>query len=445
MQVLALGLAIESSAQQPKAPAKPPQVPPGVKVERDLEYARVGEKKLLLDLYVPEKADGPLPLIIWVHGGGWAAGSKEQVGAIRQLQRGYAVASIGYRLSGEAIFPAQVEDCKAAVRWLRANAAQYKLDGDHFGAWGSSAGGHLVALLGTSGGVKEFDVGNHLDQSSSVQAVCDFYGPTDLLQMDAHAPPGATLKHDPPQSPESRLIGGPIQENKAKVARANPITYIGPDDPPFLIVHGDQDATVPHHQSELLYDALKQAGLRVRFHTVEGGGHGVGIGGRDVDDAVNGFFDRHLKGVGGAEPERVTRTRSTSQSPPMANSDRPGQPPVGTPRITFEQVLAREDANRDRRVTREEFKGPPPLFNRLDRNRDGVLTKDDFDDAAAAPAAPPIPRAPRLRRVRLRVHWPAPRESSARHAPAPDTPPRLLRRVSPSTADPIPARTRPAR
>jgi len=327
MQITALVVSIgwptilpgqQPAAPQSKAPqfkavqAKGPSIPEGVKVLRDLEYGRVGDRSLILDLYLPEMGDRPLPLIIWVHGGGWAAGSKEQVGAVRQLQRGYAVASVGYRLSGEAVFPAQIEDCKAAVRWLRAHATKYGLDPDHFGAWGSSAGGHLVTLLGMSGGAKEFDTGGHLDQSSRVQAVCDFYGPTDFLQMDAHAPPGATLKHNAPQSPEARLIGGPIQENRPKSGRANPISYLSDGAPPFLIVHGDQDATVPHHQSELLYEALQAAGRQVRFHTVEGGGHGVGIGGPEVDRAVDQFFDRHLKGIGGSEPHGAVRTQSAA-------------------------------------------------------------------------------------------------------------------------------------
>jgi acetyl esterase/lipase len=367
-------------AQQPKAP---PPLPAGIKMLKDLEYGRVGERKLVLDLYLPEAAEKPLPLIIWVHGGGWAAGSKDQVGARSQMLRGYAVASVGYRLSGEAIFPAQIQDVKAAVRWLRAHAKEYNLDANHLGAWGSSAGGHLVALLGTSGDVKEFDVGDNLDQSSRVQAVCDYFGPTDLLQMDAHALAGATLKHDSPQSPESKLIGGPIQENKGKAGRVNPIAYITADDPPFLIVHGDQDPLVPHHQSELLFEALKQANLPVRLHTMEGGGHGSGFGGRELDEAVSSFFDRNLKGID-STAERVSRTSSkattVAQASPAGQAGRP--PPQGGPRITFQQVLAREDANGDSRVTREEFKGPPPLFNRLDRNRDGVLTADDFADAA---------------------------------------------------------------
>jgi acetyl esterase/lipase len=222
---LVVGWADTSAAQQPKQQAKQPQVPPDVKVLRDIEYAHVGEKKLLLDLYLPEKkADAPLPVIVGIHGGGWSAGNKEGAQGVRLSGRGYAVACIMYRLSGEAIFPAQIEDCKAAVRWLRAHAKEYNLDASRFGAIGHSAGGHLSSLLGASGDVKDFDKGENLDFSSRVQAVCAMSGPTDLLQMDAHAVAGAPFKHDDARSPESRLIGGAIQENKEKAARVNPIT-----------------------------------------------------------------------------------------------------------------------------------------------------------------------------------------------------------------------------
>ncbi|MCX7825807.1 MAG: alpha/beta hydrolase, partial [Verrucomicrobiae bacterium] len=140
-------------------PAPPARVPDGVRAHRDLAYVENGHARQKLDLYLPEKAAAPLPLIIWVHGGGWAAGSKDQCQPLRSgyTSRGYAVASIGYRLSSDAIFPAQIEDCKAAIRWLRAHAKQYGLNPDRFGVWGSSAGGHLAALLGTTGGLKEFD------------------------------------------------------------------------------------------------------------------------------------------------------------------------------------------------------------------------------------------------------------------------------------------------
>lgn len=293
--VLIAAVAVEAGAPEGRPPQKGPAPNlAGVKAMRDLEYAKPGGKPQLLDLFVPEKADGPLPLIVWIHGGAWLGGSKNGTPAMGQLRRGYAVASINYRLSQEAIFPAQIHDCKAAIRWLRAHAKEYNLDPKRIGVWGSSAGGHLVALVGTSGDVKELegDEGN-LDQSSRAQAVCDWFGPTDFCQMAAHALPDSKLDHDAAGSPESKLIGGPIQENKDKVAKANPITYVSKDDPPFLIMHGDKDPLVPHHQSELLNDALKKAGVAVTFKTVEGAGHG--FGGPDVMKTVEEFFDKHLK------------------------------------------------------------------------------------------------------------------------------------------------------
>jgi len=272
-----------------------PRVPEGVEAHRDIEYTRPGGQELLLDLYTPKDASRPLPLVVWIHGGAWRAGNKDRCPAIRMTERGYAAASINYRLSQQAVFPAQIEDCKAAIRWLRANASKHNIDPDHIGVWGSSAGGHLVAILGTSGDVKELEgtVGNNLDHSSRVQAVCDFFGPTDFLQMDAHMLPGSRLVHDSAESPESRLVGGPIQEDKDKVARADPITYVTDDDPPFLIMHGDRDPLVPLHQSELLHEALEKAGVDVTFHVVKDAGHG--FGGPEISRMVNEFFDRHLK------------------------------------------------------------------------------------------------------------------------------------------------------
>ncbi len=265
---------------------------PGMRTLRDLAYVQDGHERQKLDLYLPrqERAE-PMPLIVWVHGGAWQAGSKEGCPAIRFVRRGYAVASVNYRLSQHAIFPAQIQDCKAAIRWLRAHAGEYGIDPAQFGVWGASAGGHLVALLGTAGDVEPFDVGPRLDISSRVQAVCDFFGPTDFTKMSSF---WTTMDHDSANSPESRLIGGAIQENKELVQRANPITYVTKDDPPLLIVHGDKDPLVPHNQSELLYDALKKAGIETTFYTVRGGGHG-GFKDRQVDVLVAEFFAKHLK------------------------------------------------------------------------------------------------------------------------------------------------------
>ena len=277
-------------AAEPK-PAQPNV--PNLVAHRDLEYIPGGHARQKLDLYLPEKADpsGKKPLIVWVHGGAWLGGSKTPCPALRFVNQGYAVASINYRLSQHATFPAQLEDCKAAIRWLRANAAQYHIDPNRIGVWGASAGGHLVALLGTTGDVKEFDVGPNAGVSSRVQAVCDFFGPTDFTKMSSFP---STMKHDAPDAPEAKLIGGPVQENKDKVRRANPIAYVTKDDPPFLIVHGDKDPLVPRNQSELLYDALKKAGVEATFYTVQGGGHG-GFKDPQVDVLVAQFFQKHLR------------------------------------------------------------------------------------------------------------------------------------------------------
>ncbi|MEZ4863927.1 MAG: alpha/beta hydrolase [Caldilineaceae bacterium] len=297
----------------------PPQPPAGVIAHRDLAYVNDGHERQKLDLYLPaqnaeggaaspknEDAEGGAasakskgekhPLIIWIHGGAFRVGSKEgnenNPLHFEYVTQGYALASINYRLSQHAIWPAQIEDCKAAVRWLRAHAAEYKLDPERFAAWGPSAGGHLVAMLGTAGHVSEFEVGAHLDVSSRVQCVVDYFGPTDFLQMDAQRPPDGMI-HNAPDSPESELVGGNIQEHPDKVARANPITYVTADVPPFLIVHGDADPLVPYGQSVLLVDALQKVGADVTFYTVRDGGHG-GFTDPAVPQLTAKFLAKHI-------------------------------------------------------------------------------------------------------------------------------------------------------
>lgn len=276
----------------PGQPPRVPPVPPGTTVHRDLAYVANGHPRQKLDLYLPANASHA-PLIIMIHGGAFKFGSKEGENPVPFLSQGYAVASLNYRLSGHARFPAQIEDCKAAVRWLRAHAGQYGYDPDRFGAWGASAGGHLVTMLGTTGRTTLFDVGENLGVSSRVQAVADNYSPTDFLQMDAHRLPDG-MAHNPPDSPESELIGGALQENPDKARMANPITYVTKDCPPFLVIHGDRDPLVPHHQSELLVAALRSAGVPVTFYTVKGGGHG-GFTDPMVEDLTRTFFAEILK------------------------------------------------------------------------------------------------------------------------------------------------------
>lgn len=281
-----------------RGPMSQARLPDDVEEIRDVVFGTGGGRPLKLNIIRPKNPPKtPMPVVVWVHGGAWRAGSKEGRRTLPLAQRGYFTMSIEYRLSQEARFPAQIEDCKCAIRWLRAHAKQYNIDPKRIGVWGSSAGGHLVALLGTSGGVKELEgKGGWQSHSSRVQAVCDFFGPTDFTRMsegDSH------MDHDAPNSPESQLIGGPVQQNKEACRKADPITYLTPDDPPFLVVHGEEDRTVPINQSELLHEALKKAGVDVTFVRVKGGGHGF-RGNTDptpqrIQELVVQFFDKQLK------------------------------------------------------------------------------------------------------------------------------------------------------
>jgi acetyl esterase/lipase len=268
------------------------QAPPDVDIVRDVEFGKGGERALKMHLVKPKTPPKePMPVVVYIYGGGWKAGSRDA--GIRPLSRlaakGYFGASIEYRLSQEAKFPAQIEDCKCAIRFLRAKSKEYGIDPDRIGVWGPSAGGHLAALVGTSGGVKELEgAGGWADQSSRVQAVADWFGPTDFLKMGQNK-----IDHDAANSPESQLIGGAIQENKEKVAKANPITYVTKDDPPFLIMHGDKDDLVPLSQSEMLLEALQKAGVDSKLTVLKDQGHG--FRGGNPEEPVEAFFDRVLR------------------------------------------------------------------------------------------------------------------------------------------------------
>jgi acetyl esterase/lipase len=281
----------------------------GNQVDRNLTFASINGRNLVLDLYRPEKMNRALPVVVWIFGGAFRIDNKlsQQHAAMWLTQHGFAVAVISYRLSGEAHFPAQVHDCKAAIRWLRANAEAYNLDKEHIGAWGPSSGGYLSTMLGVTGGVEalEGDLGNDRE-SSRVQAVVDFYGPSDFLKMDeARLPDGQW--HYPADSPESQLLGAPIKEVPEKVKQANPITYVNGSAPPFLILHGTEDLNVPVNQSEIFFAALRKAGVDATFFEVIGAGHGgPQFYGEDsfttraswrpvIRAMVLAFFDQHLK------------------------------------------------------------------------------------------------------------------------------------------------------
>lgn len=275
-----------------------------------IEWARPEGERLFLDVHVPNEGDGPYPVILWLHTGAWITGDREGGPALKQARRGYAVVSIDYRLAPFTIFPGQLEDVKAAVRWIRANAAQYKFDPDRVGVFGASAGGHLAALLGTTGGVGEYEGEAHGNASfsSRVKAVVDWYGPVDLLKMKEQALPCMPMDPDSAWAPTSLFVGCPIQSCPEETAKTNPIRYITPDDPPFLIVHGTEDCLVPWKQSTMLHDALRAAGHQPLLKIIEGAEHGgSGFNTIEIDRLVASFLDRNLRGEEPARKRPVRR------------------------------------------------------------------------------------------------------------------------------------------
>ena len=248
---------------------------------QNIPYAGTQNPRQTIDLFLPEKRKKgqALPLVIWIHGGGWKNGDKKsghspnRLPAIVQTGR-YIGASISYRLSGEEIWPAQIHDCKAAIRWLRAHAKKYGIDQTRIAAWGSSAGGHLVSMLGVTDRNDELEgtVGTHSTQSSKIQAVVNYYGPSALLQMNDHP---SRINHNAPDSPESQLLGFPIQEKKKLTRQASPLSYVSKDDAPFIHFHGTNDPLVPYAQSKVLHQSMKEQSVSSILITLEKGGHSM--------------------------------------------------------------------------------------------------------------------------------------------------------------------------
>ena len=274
--------------QDGTAPAPPPiDSPPGfnnVDVWKNITYAKVGKHRLKLDIYVPHGGSRPLPLVVYIHGGGWCSLDKTEGFANFLLDHGYALACIDYRFSQEALFPAQIYDCKAAIRWLRAHAGQYPYKGDKIGVIGDSAGGHLVAMLGVTNDnpVFEGDEGN-AGVSSSVQAVCDYFGPTNFLTIDP-----SIADHAIP-----RLIGGMPADIPDKAKAASPSTYVSAKAAPFVIVQGEKDNTVAPQQSIDFNDALQKAGVDSQLRIIPGAGHGCNDGAAiDMDVAL---FNKYIR------------------------------------------------------------------------------------------------------------------------------------------------------
>jgi acetyl esterase/lipase len=335
--ILALAFAV-SPARAAEAPAPRPP-------DTTIVYARVDTLELKLDLHrhvlVPRpgflrslfldsaardslhKASSPQPLILWFHGGGWRGGSRmDPSPALAFFDSGYAVANVSYRLSTQAQWPAQLHDAKAAVRWLRVHADSLGLDTARFVAWGTSAGGHLAAMLGLTTGADSLDgtVGDYPGVSAAVRAVVSYHGATNFLE-----PHPQRWKRG---SSVGQLLGCAVADCRERARLASPVTHATPGDAPFFIVHGTADSTVPFRQSVALDSVLRLAGVPVELVTLPGAGHGgPGFVSAEMRARISAFLDRSFRGgaftVAPREDRPLVAPDSTGAAPP-----RPATPPA---------------------------------------------------------------------------------------------------------------------
>lgn len=275
---------------------------------KNLNYAGDAMVYHQLDIYLPKEEKAKYPVIVAIYGSAWFSNNLKESAfntfGESLLNAGFALVTPNHRSSYDAKYPAQIHDIKAVIRFVRANAEQYQFDTSFIGITGFSSGGHLSALAGTTGGIKTYTVGSitmdiegnvgpYISYSSSVDAVVDWFGPTDLLKMDS-CETSSVIDHNSPTAPEAVLIGGLVQQNKEKATLANPITFVDPNDPPFLIFHGDKDPLVSYCQSEMLFNALKKAGILSQYVLVPGGQHGPGLFEKKYFDMMVDFFLKQI-------------------------------------------------------------------------------------------------------------------------------------------------------
>lgn len=264
---------------------------------KNVDYIGDGNPRQMLDLYLPKK-EGPQkhPVIVWVHGGAWKMGSKDRAGLALKAMKYVpcAVVSINYRLTQESKWPAQIHDCQAALRWVKGNAKKYQLDPDRIVVWGASAGGQLVSMLGATQDHQELDgkLGPHLEQSTKVKAVVNFFGPADFVLMNSQ---GSSMNHNRADSPEGLLLGGEVSKLPMLAKQASPFHQATKDGAPILTVHGTQDPLVPYLQGQALDRKLDELKVPSILLTVEGAGHGKGFG-PSVEKSVVNFLKHHLLG-----------------------------------------------------------------------------------------------------------------------------------------------------
>jgi acetyl esterase/lipase len=266
---------------------------PTIKTTHDIEYARVANQPLKLDLYQP--ADGAAPLLVWVHGGAWEAGSKSPMPLTGLVEHGYAVASLDFHPASAARFPGQVHEIKAAIRFLRASARRYGYDARRIGILGASSGGHLAALVGTTNGQAELEgaLGDHPSESSAVQAIVSYFGASNLTTILAQSTPFGLRIREPALQ---RLLGAQPEANEATAKLASPVFQVDASDPPLLMLHGDQDPQMPINQSHELQGQYERHGLESQLIVVHGAAHGGDVFFAPQNtERVAAFLDAHLR------------------------------------------------------------------------------------------------------------------------------------------------------
>jgi acetyl esterase/lipase len=271
--------------------AADPEVPADVFYEKEVEYSKPDDQHLQMNIARPKNGKGPLPAVLCIHGGGFRAGHRDGYNnlIIRLAQRGYVAATVSYRLAPKYQFPAAVHDTKAAVRWLRANAAKYQIDPARIGVTGGSAGGHLAQFLGVTAGVRRFEGdGGNADQSSAVTCVVNVYGPSDFTKSYGKSVDAAEVL--------PLFLGGNLETARHQHIVSSPLYWVTPLAAPTLCIHGTDDKYVAHEQAVWLIDRLKGADVEAELLTLEGAGHGFkGKDAEVADEALFRYFDRHLK------------------------------------------------------------------------------------------------------------------------------------------------------
>lgn len=300
LSFLCTALASAQAPADPKKKALDAAEKSGVEVHLDQPYAGNTNAKQMVDVYLPKhrNSDKPLPVVAFIHGGGWIHGDRiGYASAAIQLARtgDYAAVAVGYRLTDQAHWPEQAYDCKAAIRWIRGHAKDYNLDPDKIGATGSSAGGHLVSLLGTSGDVKELEgnLGDFTTLSSRVQCVVNLCGPEDFTKALMFDKEGKPIVKD---DAVIGLLGGTYEEKHAEAVAASPLTYVSKDDPPFLNIQGTADRRVAYAHAEAIQAALQKAGVPTQLIPITNGGHGS-VSHPEAVKRAKQFFDLHLRGI----------------------------------------------------------------------------------------------------------------------------------------------------